>query len=348
MYPRATSRPPRSGWCCWRRTYPLGSVKVCPAREGGIAATFPHQARNVLHGHEERPWRTGVPCLDSSLATLGTIAGETEPSDADRRLLWRVQRLVIWCRRAATGTLQAAGDPFELPELPPPPADASRVAFLEDAVSFGTWSGVAYARCGSFDWSRVDDWIVVRRFVTDRRAVVGDAKWGSWLPEKATVYRGAWALLPSFPTVHPWGAPSTWGELRTAAKAAGADLDVLVPRALDIVRHEPESLLLLGHPMPSKVGGSMAEINWLALELECWNEETPTRPSRAAAADTGPEHRRHPAFATARGTSGHTTARRRFATRSRSYGAPARIFPKIAYARVGRWRAAWRAVAFFS
>jgi len=256
--------------------YPIGSVKVYPALEGGVVATFPHQARNVLDG-EERPWRTGVPCLDSSLATLGTIAGETEPDDADRRLLWRAQRLVAWCRRAATGTLETVGDPFELPELPPPPPDAAWVAFHEDGASFDAWSGVARAQCGTFDWSRIDNWIVVRRFVAADGAIVGAGKWGSWLPEKATVHRGAWLLLPGFPAIPPWGAPSSWGELRAVMRDAGADLDVLVPRALRVVRHEPESLLLIGHPMPAKAGGPMAEMNWLALELECWSEETPTR-----------------------------------------------------------------------
>jgi len=257
--------------------YPQGSVKVYPAREGGIVATFPHQARNALSPNE-RPWRTGAPCLDSTLATLDRSAGKTEePTDADGRLAWHAQRLVAWCRRAATGTLVSAGDPFELPALPTAPEGARVVAFQEDSASFEAWNGVPHARCGTFDWSPIGDWIVVRRFVTADGAVAGAGKWGSWLPEKAFVYRGAWFLLPDFPAVPPWGAPSTWGELRDAVRSAGADLDALLPRALRVMRHEPESLLLIGHPMPSEVEGPLAEMNWLALELECWDGQTPVR-----------------------------------------------------------------------
>jgi hypothetical protein len=269
--------PPTSQWVVLLEDdYPLGSVKVHPAREGGIVATFPHQARNLSCG-EERPWRTGAPCLDSSLAPLGTIAGETEPDDADRRLRWCAERLVTWCRRAATGTLQAADDPFELPALPVPPPEAARVAFQEDGASFDEWRGVAHARSGTFDWSRIDNWIVVRRFVGADGAMVGSGKWGSWLPEKAIVHKGAWLQIPNFPVAPPWGAPSTWGDLRAAMRDVGADLDAHLQRALRVVRHEPEALLLIGHPMPAKVGAPMVEMNWVAIDVRCWNEETPRK-----------------------------------------------------------------------
>src|SRR5467141_186937 len=41
--------------------YPLGSIKLYPAEQGGITATFQHQSLN--RANKDLPWRKGDPCL---------------------------------------------------------------------------------------------------------------------------------------------------------------------------------------------------------------------------------------------------------------------------------------------
>ena len=98
--------------------YPLGSVKVYPAREGGVVATFPHQARNALYAR-------GACVADRSARASNPRSRRSAPSRARQNLRTLTgasrgahERLVAGGRRAAPSALQADGDPFELPEPP--------------------------------------------------------------------------------------------------------------------------------------------------------------------------------------------------------------------------------------
>jgi hypothetical protein len=65
--------------------YPWGSVRIYPAKESGITATFAHQQLNVA-GDDETPWRKGHICVDRYGHTIGRSGATSEPTTADGRL----------------------------------------------------------------------------------------------------------------------------------------------------------------------------------------------------------------------------------------------------------------------
>jgi hypothetical protein len=79
-------------------SYPYGSIKVFPAKSGGLALTYQHQSFNGA-GEEYEDWRSGKLCLETVFRFLGRTAFEVEPFDATgprSRLVWYLRRAVEW------------------------------------------------------------------------------------------------------------------------------------------------------------------------------------------------------------------------------------------------------------
>ena len=141
-----------------RQTYPDGSVGLYPAKETGLAHTFPHQDLNSP-GPDEVLYREGKICTDTSARTLGRHDFDQEPRTPVERIRWHVLRAIDWLVAASKGELILPGEPFELPAYP---HDDPRVlSFLEDRMSFAAW-GTTSTRAGLAE-PRARDLPAVRR-----------------------------------------------------------------------------------------------------------------------------------------------------------------------------------------
>ncbi|WP_437999683.1 ThiF family adenylyltransferase [Sorangium sp. So ce185] len=281
--------------------YPSGSIAFYPAAEGGLTSTFPHQERNAAD-RQRRGWRDGKLCLDAP------FGGERRPTvvrdpigDADARLRWHVERALHWLQRAADGQLLATGDPFELPALRHTTARAwlrQRVVHDDTSACFHAWRGregtFGIARMGAF--TDIGNAIGVARFERQQGAAVRE--WSGRELGKSDV-RGFWWLWPKPIVLPPWQAPSTWGELRRIAKAMGLDVDAMLRWLFPSLRGSKTShVLLLGYPVPLRVGASPCEVHWDALLLPHLAEAAGKPPSGFRPNARGWWHRdRYGAFA---------------------------------------------------
>lgn len=262
-------------WCVLLDdTYPFGRVSFYPAAEGGVTATFPHQSRNVP-GRDRREWREGRLCLDTPLGGERRVVVVRDPvGDADQRLRWHAVRALEWLHRAANDQLLAVGDPFELPERPHTTVRGwlrERVVHDESPASFTAWDG----RAGSFGVARfgvpkdIGSILAIKRF-EDQRGDVVRAWSGRELGDlaKERHVNGFWWLWPQPVVVQPWQAPETWRDLRRIAMAMNIDTDAMLQWLSPQLRGSKNSaILMLGYPIPRRVGEDASEVHWNALLL---------------------------------------------------------------------------------
>ena len=254
------------------RHYPLGHIRVFPAKDGGVTATFPHQEVN-LPGPPERPWRDGKLCLDSAVRRLGLVAPGTEPADdADERLLWHMRRAQEWIEAAAADALSADGDPFELPKYEV--GDSVRVVHDESAETYPVWSATQTGAWGIVAWAVVPE-IEKPALAVAFETKQGQAlrmvepgylqdKHGSANPDRLT---GFWWLWDGPIVVAPWQAPRTWGKLRAAGARQGIDVDRALRAISRRARGRDALILLLGSPIPLICGEDPVEVHWQALQF---------------------------------------------------------------------------------
>jgi len=261
--PESSDRvPSKTDWIIHAAAqYPLGEVKVYPARDNGIEGTFPHQALNVRV--PESLWRTGALCLEPLDAETGSRSSE-EPRQADSRLGWHVLRAQQWLEAAATGTLTKPGDRFELPQfvdLEPP-----IVAFADGPEHWQSW--LTAAAQGVAELVRLGpEYLVVRRWFDMAGKAILIPEWGTTVSDAPRGLSAFWIRVPKVPVHPPWQAPLTWGELRRAIADGGGNLDTLLQSVLPRLRGDARSILLVGFPMPRVIGGPNVEMHWQPLML---------------------------------------------------------------------------------
>jgi hypothetical protein len=250
--------------------YPLGPIGIYPAEEGGIAATFPHQERN-MSGTPEKPWRTGKICVDSVYRDLGVRFERLDPvGEAESRLLWYISRALLWLYAAAKGELVLAGEPFELPQYPA--GGSRRIVHDEGPDVYGLWQ----ARGDSAGYVALDglsyrqDTFAVVAFSSFGGEKIRDSRWSSVELNRARNEEkrtGVWWRWPAPIVVKPWHVPATWGELRQTGKETGIDVDSRLSRIANHVRGNKCDVLLLGYPIPLRQGGEPSEMYWHAIEF---------------------------------------------------------------------------------
>ena len=258
--------PKETFWYIWvQDTYPWGILAFYPAREGGITQTFQHQNYNDS-GSDDVPWRTGRLCVDTGMGTLGREAYDIEPYQPEARLVWHVQRVQMWLKLASRNELTEPGDPFELPYVPTD--NKYIIAFSEGAETFSAWQGQA-RRFGivQLDFLRDQSPIfVAAEFLTKKGKNAIRPEWGNKLHTPSSS-RDAWIMLNKVPSLQPWQIPSTWGELRQTCKLQSIDLDELLRQAISGLRDGKSHILLVGFPIPDRVGSKDVQVHWLALLL---------------------------------------------------------------------------------
>ena len=246
--------------------YPLGTIDLLPDREGGLTETFHHQLNNSIVGVRERPWRPGKICLDTGTAALDRHGEDpSEPRTAAARLPWHLGRAKLWLGRAAKGELVLRGEPFELPDYRP--GGDLTVLFREDSASLSAWRD-AKARWGNLTLKWVNPrTLATTAFTSPSGETVYAPAWGERVSASQGESRGVWLLASEPIATPPWQAPMTWGELREQLSSQGIDLMTILEQGASSLRDGESHLLLLGYPIPLKVGGELERMHWIALAL---------------------------------------------------------------------------------
>ena len=259
--------PAKTQWYVVARgSYPEGSVRFCPAREGGIKKTHPHMLFN-REGSSDVPWRSCYLCLDTRVRALGRFGGDSEPSGYRVRLAWQFQRALHWLELASRGELTKPSEPFELPVLPQ--KSSALIAFSESPGQLGTWSEAP--RCGRAHLKilrQKPDVAIVTGFETLGGELVTAPPWGRRISdlEESTI-PGVWVRLDALPVLEPWQAPETWAELREICQQQGINLNKQLRKAIRSVDPGKPIVLLVGFPLPAKVGHEPHRQHWHAAVL---------------------------------------------------------------------------------
>ena len=262
--------PSASDWCVVIEDVdPGGDVSICPAMNGGIEQTFPHQRYNAP-AKNSLPWRTGKICTTTPESVLGRLAQRDEPLSLEARLIWHVERALLWITLASEGRLAAIGAPFELPDFPG--GNALRFVFSEDQ-SFSQFCPNENHRGGLAQLRRLTlpagDTLVVDQFQSYTGKNLRSVTWGTTIANAAAAPTdiAKWILLDSTPRVGPWQVPVTYGELRHAMQEQGLSFDDIVLPLPESLRDGSRHLLLVGFPIPEIIGGSPVQLHWQALLL---------------------------------------------------------------------------------
>lgn len=250
--------------------YPAGELTICPAADCGITETYPHQTRN-LPPREGELWREGVVCVSTPARGFGRHALDGEPRESHLRLRWHIDRTRSWIEAARRGELLREGEPFELPMY----ATRKSPVVVFDAIlaDLPQWD-TCKERFGfaSLTESRCNPRFQAVHSITGVNPDAPPlfcAKWGSFLGENDAGFqhRALWLRTDNIPVVPPWRAPNNWSELSETLAQDGVELMEVLRRLVAKIRDQKLHLLLIGAPIPKRVGHAPALMHWVALQI---------------------------------------------------------------------------------
>ncbi|MBC8067742.1 MAG: ThiF family adenylyltransferase [Deltaproteobacteria bacterium] len=261
------------------RSYPYGAIAVFPAANG-IAVTFQHQDTNTARVGASR---SGKLCLDHPYRNRTVMVGTDPIADADSRLAWHFARAQEWVVRAATGDLVRVGDPFEIPKV-----DASsgslRVIHDESNRSLSTWRPfIGHFGQVHFRVTPVRNTVVASKFTDrDRHVIQTSSLFPKGTPAQGI--HGVWWLWRRPLVSDPWKAVTAWGELAALGEREGVDAFAVLEEISHALRGNGRMFLMLGYPIPKKLGEPDHEIHWETVRMPLLTKAPPKgfRPSRKA------------------------------------------------------------------
>jgi len=245
------------------------SVVAYPAKVGGISQTYQHQSFNE-EGPANEPWRRGNPCLQRQAAVFGRSAWTGEPQAIDEKILWYLDRLLVWLDAAACAKLNEPGEPLELPTgsgLSSFPI----VGFTSLADDLPFWNG-RHGQWGWADLARLPGSIesyVIKAFQDKERKPIRDVEWGHLISKQPACNKALWIALSSLPVVEPWELPRTWLALSSYLNSVGVNLgEMFVKVGADCRQRRMDNapmIVLLGFPISATIGAKPTRYHWLAI-----------------------------------------------------------------------------------
>lgn len=244
--------------------YPSGRIKFYPAADGGITCTYHHQSFNSYDNG--RLWRNGDLCLDTQLMVLNRGINQIEPTDGQYRLYWTCLRAVNWLYAAYNKELLYTGDFFELPVFPSKVNGI--VVFNENNATYQRWkySNNTYGFVDFVKINGISNVLLVKNMVTYNQKIRRRVSWGSVVVEEASE-RGLWVFLRDIPVIEEWQVPQTFGGLVQVCNKQDINIIDIIREAAPNFRDGKAHVLLIGFPIPNKVGECNVQVVWQALKL---------------------------------------------------------------------------------
>lgn len=261
--PNEKTIPDDSMWyIVFSANYPKGNVNVYPAVEGGIKNTFNHQNNNGIIS-KCGLWRSGKLCLNNPLEHVANI--DNEPVTFEDRLYWNALRAVQWVNAVANGNLIRKNDYYEVPDFNRKKIHA--VIYDEDEVSIMEWEdseetyGFVDLSCGG------NNQYYANTFLSLAEKICKSTKWGDYVNEKKEKIYGAWIIMDKEPVVNGWQAPNIFQELKIALSTQNIDIKNILEKIMPCFRDGKRHILMIGFPIPKKIGEERTLIHWESLLL---------------------------------------------------------------------------------
>lgn len=242
--------------------YPEGEVNIYPAIDGGIENTFNHQSNNGLLC-SNRLWRKGKLCLNDPYEDIIGIG--SEPNNYEDKLYWNAKRAVEWVSAAARNQLTKKGDFYEIPEFRI--RKGHHIIYNEDMVSMMEWEdsqehyGYVDFLCAGNNQYYADN------YVNTSGTLCKATRWGKHISECKEKIRGAWILLKEEPVIKGWQAPNNFKELKQAFKHQDFEFRDIFAKLIPRFRDGKKHILMIGFPVPKKIGEDVCIIHWEAFLL---------------------------------------------------------------------------------
>ena len=241
--------------------YPRGQIAVVPASDG-VSVTFQHQNPNI--GTSFGPLGSGKLCLDSPFRS--SSFDDDPVGDADKRIEWHLLRAKEWVTRAANETLVQHGDFFEIPRVVS--HESLRVIHDDTANNLSDWlPHMAESGYVEFCPTFIGRTLLATKFRDRNRTTIRDSLLFPHRIGRKSI-EGMWWLWPKPIVVPPWQAAFTWGQLRTIGAQQGIAVDVLLEEFAHAARSRQQiNLIMLGYPIPLRVGAPDQEIHWETIRI---------------------------------------------------------------------------------
>ena len=245
-------------------TYPDGEVKIYPATDNGVCYTYPHQSYNSYT--EGKLWRNGSPCLETDNIKLNRGKSFENFFSAYEKIEWYCKRLRHWIILASKDELQSNGDYFELPIFPSD--NYKMVVFNESPNTYAKWikSKSVFGRATFHNMKSKKEVTLVKDMLTEKGKIRRGINWGNIIEENSEI-DGAWLLLKSVPIINHWTVPNTYNELNEICKKQGINLLSIMEQIAKKFRDGKRHILLIGFPIPNKIGEDNMQIHWQSLIL---------------------------------------------------------------------------------
>ena len=232
-------------------TFPMEPVEFNPEN----VKAFPHQDAE-----------TGKLCLpEEALAPVNAS-----------RLVCYVEWAIQWLKDAANGRLLQPGEPYELPDFSrkflktPLPTNVPFI-FEESLTSYGEWESrlVTYGDVECC-WGNGIPAIFAVRFSDKDGLLIRESEFTSNVLRQDGEIKGNWILVPDI-RYERHRPPQTYEEMDMLCSRNGLDFYTLLKETWNLKNSYKFGILLIGFPIPKKVGAPFTEIHWQPLLFENLN-----------------------------------------------------------------------------
>ena len=248
--------------------YPKGTIGIYPDSKTGFDETYEHQSNNGLIS-SNKLWKSGKLCLDSQFKDFNLL-DNVEEQDSNKKILCNVNKAIEWINAVNTNSLTKTGNPFELPQFNC--TYNIKFVFMEDYETFVKWNENNFKKgyiANSIFNNGEYDFFIVNEFKNETGETILKTNWGAFLSEEKKEYHeGIWFLLDEFPVLNHWQAPSTYSELITIFKNEQRDFlsefKTLIQGKEEVFRNNEMHPIVIGFPIPEKIGEKNKTIHWQA------------------------------------------------------------------------------------
>lgn len=271
--------PKKSLWYLTAKDYyPCGNIRIYPDSKSGFDETYEHQSNNGLNSGNGL-WKSGNLCLDSQFRDFNLI-DSAEEQNVDKKILWNVQRAIMWINSLNTNSLINCGDPFELPQFEC--EYYQRFIFVENYNTFTEWNKngfkKGYITNALFENGKTG-FFLANEFKTESCESILKLDWGIFLSEEIKEFNeGMWFLLDEVPVLNHWQAPNTFNELikifENEKRNFFSEFETLIHNKEDVFRNNEMHLIIVGFPIPEKIGNDNKIIHWQAFKFQFNCSET--------------------------------------------------------------------------